>query len=313
MNRAAYTFFQSIKKVANRWGIDISSTSKTAPFDLSAHCDLHPCAASYQAGLKAALVRVSVERCIHMNYLASPCRLETTSPFILTLSDFHNGTVQQYNGSRLESFYKCFRPTNAAELMGLPAGSFPKLEEMPALAAPFFWLNEAAQQYSDFIRSRILLNRVENRHHGLNDRDGLDDNHLFGGVSIKKGELEFRRLVQVYKSIMENGLRYSVQGLDNINAVWLMIGDDWKVFLPRSGQHRVAAATVLGLSSIVVEIRPEATGGIIRREDIGRWPLVSSGVIAQSTATALFDRIFTAQPPESAADWLKSINAGEGS
>ena len=297
----------AVKRLAHRFNIQVRRHSNVAPVDLTRHLDLSPREAAYLAGARPALVRVSTSRCIHMLYLASQCDKQSTSPFVATLLDYARGVHKTYHGSKLEMFYRLFQPANGAELMGFPSGANTMLAACSAHGAPkFFFLNQPANWPSENLKYRQRMIEVENRLHGarLGHEAGWS---FYGPVSEKKGALEFKRLVAVYNHMKQRGFYADPTGLDNITGFWLCRNNsEWRLY-GSGGQHRLAAAAALGISDIVVQIEPLATGGVIDRSDVDCWPLVKKGEITPSQAISLFDRIYAGKPPDAAGKWMRYL------
>jgi hypothetical protein len=56
-----------------------------------------------------------------------------------------------------------------------------------------------------------------------------------------------------------------------------------------SGLHRAAVLSALGNQQVTVRLRKNM---VVRREDVGSWPLVTQGVYSTSLALAYFDHLF---------------------
>lgn len=300
-----YQFFleKTIKKIGHKFNLEIQKTSKTSPVDLTRYLDLHPTEATYMAGNKSALVRVSVSRCIHMAYLASPCTENTTSPFIKTLIDYQSGKIKNYHGSWLEVFYQSFCPNSAAEWMGLDLPNEHILSRQEAFGAPWFWVNTDMKTQ---LKIRQNNTNLENITHSDINIDYTHGNNMIGPVSKSKGNIEFQRLLKVYESIQKKGFNYNKNGFDNVSGVWLQSDNDWRLFIA-SGQHRIASAVVLGLPEIIVQIDPWGTGGVIKRCDTNHWTLVRNGILNKKESLFIFDRIFEKKPPLEAKEWINKI------
>lgn len=304
-----YFMARMVKRLANRFNLEVRSLARTSPADLTAHLDMHPVEAVYMAEDKSALLRVSLSRCLHMHYLASPCSKQTSSPFVHTLLDYVGGEHMHYQESRLEKFYELFQPRTATEYMDVPEGAGRAMAQIPPLAAPIFWLNQTVSGCAGRLKHKQLQGDIQNREHGASHLSWRDGHHLFGPVSQKKGELEFRRLTGICEKMRAEGFQHDKTGVDNIAAVALIHGDDWRFFLRRAGQHRAAAAVALGYNEIVLELLPEACGGIVHRDHVDHWPAVKARDIEREQALCLFDRIFSGTPPKTAENWLHHLNA----
>lgn len=262
------------------------------PLDLSADVDLHPLASSLQGGERPVLLRVTLARCRHLNWLAFACTAQSASPFVQTLLAYARGQCSGYHGSPLERFYAEFRPANAAQAMGLDEAQAPRLARLPAAATPWPW---QACMPAERAAQRPAQLAQDNREHGA--RFGAAEGDTFyGPVSARKGELEYRRLVSVYESIRSQGLRVDARGANNIRVSCLYREDleQWRFIVAGGGQHRLAALAALAHETAIVQL---AAGAIVRRCDAEHWPAVRRGELSTQQALDIFDRLFFARAP----------------
>jgi hypothetical protein len=179
--------------------------------------------------------------------------------------------------------------------MGIKESSCPKLGEVPPAGAPLFWRTDEPDQ-NITLRERDIAD--ENREHRA--RFGrADGDSFYGPVSVRKGKLEFGRLIKTFDSIKNNGFIVDSHGLNNIRAIGLFseMLNEWKYLLV-SGQHRIAALAALGHADAVVQVAPEGLGGVVRREDAKYWPTVQHGYLSESEAISIFNRIFEGKQPQ---------------
>jgi hypothetical protein len=120
-----------------------------------------------------------------------------------------------------------------------------------------------------------------------------DGDKMYGPVSQAKGELEVLRLTRLYQSMALRGYQRH-GGPDGDIRGWLLAeaGGDWCFFV-WSGQHRVAVAAALGLTSIPVRIKHAP----VKREEVMYWPQVAEGRITPAGALTVFDRTMRGDPP----------------
>jgi hypothetical protein len=77
-------------------------------------------------------------------------------------------------------------------------------------------------------------------------------------------------------------------------------------WLIKSGQHRFATA-----AAFQMEVLPAMVTEIIRREDASFWPQVVRGVITETGAKLVFDRIFNGVPAGVCAAWIDATTIEE--
>lgn len=204
-------------------------------------------------------------------------------PFVETLKHHGAGHTERYVGSLLEAYYSKWKPGNAAEALIFCAGDQDwEMLKQPATAPVLPWQRATPDQWSLKINNYI---RNENRENGapyLTIKGGF--NH-YGPVSVEKGELEFQRLVRVYRSLKEKG--YDRRNGD-LKVSILRRGTEY-MYLLQHGHHRAAAAVALGYKEL------PATFGLpplVTLADVDYWPQVRRGVWPRETAVHYFDHLF---------------------
>jgi hypothetical protein len=284
------------KRIQNslwRTGVDVRNARWGFPFDFTER-DIDPISAFYKVGGHSFFARIPLADCNHLSLLAFKCERASQSPYVRTLVEYANGSCTTYAGSWLEAVHQRFQPRSAAEFMGIEHPSHPELETAPPRGALKPW-----DQHPPRVRAAIQFAMLaqENRENGT--KLGMDaGDKAFGPTSREKGELEFRRLVNVYNSIKKTGPRKNPDGIHNIGALVLVSGGDQKPrFTCEGGNHRMAALAALGHRYVDVQIRTDIFGGIIRRADVDYWATVRAGYLTREEALALFDRLFDSKPP----------------
>jgi hypothetical protein len=290
-----------LRRLSNSLGLEVRRTARARPVNLSERRVGDPVAAVYEAAGRPVLLRVPLARCIHFDVLAFPCDAASASPFVATAVAYSRGVCSSYRGSPLERYYELCQPKRAVDLMGLEGFVSGELTDLPASAAPLFWRPERPQR--KVVRRQQEL-AADNRAHGRMFA-ASDGDIFFGPVSERKGNLEFDRIRATLDRISRRGFRVDRDGVGNIEAICLDSGGDWRCFVVAAGQHRIAALAALGYDEIVVQVRREGLGGVIRREDAPRWPLVRDGTLSENQARAMFDRMFRAEQPPAAHAWLR--------
>src|SRR5690606_18181546 len=136
----------------------------------------------------------------------------------------------------------------------------------------------------------------ENDQYGIKSDESLEIDQ----ASEEKIKMETERVINLVTSIKQNG--YDTQSNDPIGCIVLVHEDKWK-WLVRGGQHRASVLAALGYDKIPVLVRR-----IVRREDVCYWPNVQSGIFTQKQALMVFDKLFAAEPPPVAKDWVDYVN-----
>lgn len=292
MGNVMFHFKRQVKSLLRNAGFQVSTTRAIRPLDFSEIVGVDPMTAIYAGNGKSVLIRVPVRKCVHWPHLAFPCHPKSNSPFIKTIMEIEQGVVDSYLSSSLYKFYQSFQPKNAAEMLGIELPSNKMLLEAPPGAAPFFWRQGRLEDRTVQRECEVI---DDNREHGEN-LDAAAGDPFFGPVSLRKGELEFRRLQAIVKSIKSKGVVVDKNGISNINAICLYAENDWRYVIVFGGQHRIAALAALGIDDVVVQVRPEGLGGVVSRVDAEHWPMVKSGILTKTEALQIFDRIFYGQP-----------------
>lgn len=217
---------------------------------------------------------VPIARCVYP-YGASYDRTRW-HPFTATLREHreHAGP-SSYEASVLRRYYAEFRPATMLELL------FP---------------TDVAARYRGTMLARLGTHAYEpilpwsGRLHPPHGEKGLgaDQGHQgFGPVSDVKGRLEFRRLVDVCRSIERDGfdpLRGAITG------TFVVLGDAYRLVVG-SGFHRLAALSVLGAVNVRVRFEPHDLRSV-HGELADRWPLVRRGVFDVELARAFVAQLF---------------------
>jgi hypothetical protein len=258
--------------------------------DLTDLPDIHPVSLVCENFGQRTLIRVPLNKCHHFEWSSFPCRRDSLSPFIRTIMAYEEGKCSTYQGSALEAFYQAFQPNSAAEVLGLEDLACPVLHSTPPAGTPILWRPGHPEQN---VQKRVYLLTKENQLHGRQLKRPMGDK-FFGPVSKQKGELEFKRLINVYEQIKRGGFKVFEERQDNIEVSFMLSShdEDWQCRIC-AGQHRIAALSALGYDSAIVQIREEESlGGVIHHKDARFWPTVRHGYLTQEEATIVFDRMF---------------------
>ncbi len=198
-------------------------------------------------------------------------------PYTRTILEYSRGRVDRYAVSSLREYYRQFQPATMADL-------FPEAASTPAATLPSNthftpWFTGTPDDRAE--RTRRALQR---------EFPGLPEpgNPLFGPIDDRQGEMEFVRLVEVYRSLRDKGYVLPRNRRNHIQGLVLRREGDFR-FLVTAGKHRVAALSVLGVADIPVVFRSPV---IIEVRDVGAWPFVNSHGWSETAAISYFDRLF---------------------
>lgn len=239
------------------------------------------------------LINVALTRCRSPRSLAYPCTKDSGNPFILTLIDWFSGHVNVYKGSYLEDFYAKVQPKSAAEFLGISKYSLPDCFAIPPLMYSYPW--DGIPSYS-LKRKRESLIKNENIEHGWLSNEPLCGWHHFGPVSKDKGCLEYKRLINVARSIQNNGYHRSNSIDGDIAGIVMVDSDEYRILITQ-GHHRIAALTALGMEYAPIRFGKD-NPGIICRDEVKKWPGVFDSGFSPEAAISVFDRIFKGKQPD---------------
>lgn len=215
-----------------------------------------------------------------------------SNPYYLTACQYVENAYLSYSDSALRTYYSYFIPENAAELL---CSSSKRLKGLAPKEASLPWIGTSAPIEKAKRDTRAVR-------HGKSWRVPLgaeDGDYSIGPMSKEKGELEFRRLTDVVKSVLDNG--YQPDSLkDHIHGNIFRLGNDWAIRIT-SGAHRIPALMALGYKSIPVVIRDPAR--VICINDACIWPGVVCGDFSEAEAIGLYERVFYGRDP----DWLSQL------
>jgi hypothetical protein len=222
-------------------------------------------------------IEAAVEKCVIFNGLSFG---ETGwHPFVAALAEYSADPGRGYSGSILDRYYAAWQPRNGLEcLIGAPGPQV--LAGYPPYVMHAPWL--AATPDEQLLRNSRLV-ELENRIFGGAGM-GIEDGYgLQGPVSRRKGELEYRRLIEVNDSIRERSYDRSRGDI----TVHVLRRDDEFRFCVRHGQHRAAALRHLGYDSF-----PVLPKMLVDRSAVNHWPQVYGGAWGAEEALAYFDHLF---------------------
>jgi hypothetical protein len=206
-------------------------------------------------------------------------------PYVRALQEYKAGASVAYKGSALEKHYKTFQPETASDLILSEHCKPFGLSRLSGWCFVFPWSRHSPVSRREFLFSWAFR---EAKQAGCPDVCPEDGHWSFGPVSLKKGYMEYKRIVDVFKSIRCYGYRRRSDGDGDITGMLLRRGDEYRCLIA-SGFHRLAAVAVLGYESIPVRI---ARPVIIEARDVDHWPQVRTGVYTRDEALAYFHYLF---------------------
>jgi hypothetical protein len=235
---------------------------------------------------RSVVVNVPLDRC--RGFYWFPLNPDS-HPFSATISFYSQNPTLSYEESPLFRYYEQCQPAAAIDVLGVRPGEATGFANLEPLAYCMPWLEGSP---TNFARTRHEIARHEALRYGLNV-DESDGTTMFGPVSRAKGELEYRRLIEIYESMREHGyMRHSGPDGDVGGTLLLDADSNWRIYIA-PGHHRIAAAAVLGLETVPVRIGKSP----VRIADCHLWPQVMAGRITADAARILFRRIIDGAPP----------------
>lgn len=280
MRKLFFGLNEKVHYVFNKLGVDLVKSS--ANF-LEADWD-SPIELMYKTHNRYILLEVPIEQIRFMGVHGYNAGKGSQAPFVLTIEDYVKHNKIKYLDSKLYNFYASFQPKSIAEYLYLETAVNHSINTFSASGVFLPWQDIDPTQK---IKQRALEIIHDNKEHksilGVSSGDPF-----YGPVSLDKGELEYNRLVKVYRSIFKSGFKIDLKGKNNINAVVLEKENEYCYFV-FSGQHRIAALSVLNYKKVALQIYK---GLVVRRSEVSYWPGVTNGYFSESEALAIFDRIF---------------------
>ncbi|MBW7941585.1 MAG: hypothetical protein H3C64_04115 [Candidatus Kuenenia stuttgartiensis] len=207
------------------------------------------------------------------------------NPFVQTIIEYKEEVALNYDLSKMKIYYENYRPQNAAEVIRLPGNQF--MRRIPAYAYTLPWDSNSIEE---IFKDREKDSRKENSRAGKGI--GINAGHTdFGPVEQKKGEIEFNRLIGVYKSIEEKGYREKYFLGDGGIKGYFLVGEkeEW-CFVIQSGKHRAYALAALGNTKIPVILNFNLKA-IKQVSHVDYWSKVKEGFFSKEEALSVAFRI----------------------
>lgn len=242
--------------------------------------DISPLKAVYKAGGNQVLLNIPVSKCRTQIWHS----LEADkNPFVKTLIEWEAGHGE-FKESAMDIFYRDFQPKNAAEVLKITKNNV--LSQLEPLSFVLPWETSSIKEIRD-IRSRDAEN--ENRKYGK--KIGLSHGYTeFGPVSDRKGNLEFDRLINIYRSIKKEGYKENLYSEDgSIKGYFVTDSKEW-CFIITSGKHRSYALSALGYKKIPISL--EMNFKILKNiNEYRNWPFVTDKTFTKGEIFDFFNKI----------------------
>lgn len=205
-------------------------------------------------------------------------------PFVETLREYGAGEASSYKGSLLQMYYERHQPKHAAESLpnfDLVPSDFYKL---PAHCRVAPWSFNTPSELDRRVRK---VHKADNKEHGAPDMTVESDGYPFHGpVSMRKGRLEYQRLINIYQQLAEQGYDRS---RGHVGVGLLKRGTDYRFLLQGAGFHRTPAMTALDHQTIPAKF---TSPPIIDVSMISSWLQVRSGLWSKEEAISYVDHLF---------------------
>ena len=199
-------------------------------------------------------------------------------PILQVIEDHCRSLDLNYHKSALKRFVSECQPVDALQTLGLLPTEGPGLSGLHPVAASLPW-----EKLSP-IRTQFRYKRTLWKELGIKHRFG-EDLRLYQDA---RGEAELSRIIRVYNCLLKFGFDEDLSSKSPIMGEILLDSDDEWVVLIRSGEHRVAAMSQIGLKSLNVKVCGKA---LVEKTKAKAWPSVKDGSISYSGAIGIFDRI----------------------
>lgn len=206
-------------------------------------------------------------------------------PFVETIKEYMIGEITTYEGSILEAYYQRHQPENAAEaIVGFeysPSGYHNLPPHLYRLAP---WRADTVEQVDYGVKR---FTKKDSRDHSDGDMTLETDGYLYHGpVSLRKGKLEYKRLIQTYSYLKKEGYK---RELGYAHFLVLRRGNSYRYLSQGNGNHRTAAMVALGYETIPAVFQRSF---VIDIKMAKYWPQVCNGRWTRKEAVAYFNHLF---------------------
>lgn len=282
-------FKQKILKVIRKAGIEIHRVPGRYDDTYKNTADLPPifndplAALAYEQSGKIAAFQCPLDLTIKPNALSYGS--DKWHPFVETLREYEKGEITTYEGSVLEAYYSIHQPANAAEgIIGFQQ-------------TPEFFKHKPAHIYRHSPWRSLTVQEIDGeirrftKKHSISHGDEVmtlesDGYQYHGPVSLRKGRLEYQRLIRTYENIKENGYDRK-QG--HAHFFILRRGTETRFLALGSGNHRSAAMAALGYDTIPALFQRPS---FIDSNMAQYWPQVQENLWSREQAFAYFNHLF---------------------
>ena len=205
-------------------------------------------------------------------------------PYTACVNEYASGRNDGYKDSVLEAFYTAFQPENMFEAM-IAGADFSLAPDISPKCYVFPWEPRGIREKIESMKFSV---EAENKRHGFDSLTIEDGFPYHGPVAGKKGEMEYKRLVQLYNSINEIGYQRSDTPSGDIRGSLLCRDGEYLLHV-RAGVHRASVVAALDIIDCPIRL---ITPTIIQRSHVAFWPQVRSGLWSKKLALEYFDHLF---------------------
>ncbi|WP_254277653.1 hypothetical protein [Halomonas sp. 3H] len=223
-------------------------------------------------------------------------------PYVQSLLQHLRGQCDSYQETCLAHYWRSWTPATLAQSLGIrPESAHPLLNASPPLSDFMPWGSK--------LQLEALRCAAESHARGpLVQGKSLASREIavrqVGPKPDWFGELRIQHLVSLHEQIASEGYRQRASAcLPYIRqhlVVDCMVRDDDVRFLVANGQHRASVLSAMGQEFVPVLLNVSHKRGpsVIRRSESSDWLLVRAGIIAETDALDIFDRVFDARQPD---------------
>lgn len=198
------------------------------------------------------------------------------NPHVATLREHMADPSLRYEDSSLHRLYQSYQPRTLQEVF---------LEDVEEPLHPLSSLPVVRPLY----RYVWTLNPKRIRGAGAAGDTVLKGHQYFGPMPPQRGQAQFDRLLDTFRSIRDEGFRPDRYG--SITGYFVADESEYR-FVVGAGNHRLAALKVLGHTSVPVGLS-RSHPALIHRSELDSWTIDRGGPFEPETALALFDRFMT--------------------
>ena len=279
---------QEIKQVIRRAGLEVHRVAYNQDYyknkkDLPPIYDDPLAALGFEQSGETAAFKCPLNLTVKPNGLSYGS--DKWHPFVETLREYGKGEITTYEGSVLEAYYATHQPANASEgIIGFKQ-------------TPDFFRSKAAHIYRHSPWRSLTPTEIDaeikrfTKQHSLSHGNQFmtlnsDGFQYHGPVSLRKGRLEYQRLIRTYNSVKDNGYDRR-QG--HAQFFILRRENEIRYLALGSGNHRTATMAALGYKTIpAIFQRPS----FIDLDMAQYWPQVQRNLWSVDQAVAYFNHLF---------------------